>query len=233
MNNQTYPENNTLTAAGSAALAKAFLNKVYLWMAVCMLLTAGIAAYSAQDLETIVWVGKHPLLLALGTIGIVVVMSFGANLLSSGALTVLLLTFAALQGLLFGPLLIAYKMDSIAKAFSCTAVMFGAMSIYGAVTKRNLSTLGRTLFMLLIGLIVASIVNIFLGSSFMEFGISCAGVIIFALFTAYDTQKLLEIGLSDDETVRRKGAVLGALTLYLDFINLFLMLLRFFGSRDE
>lgn len=233
MNNQTYPENNTLTAAGSAALAKAFLNKVYLWMAVCMLLTAGIAAYSAQDLETIVWVGKHPLLLALGTIGIVVVMSFGANLLSSGALTVLLLTFAALQGLLFGPLLIAYEMDSIAKAFSCTAVMFGAMSIYGAVTKRNLSTLGRTLFMLLIGLIVASIVNIFLGSSFMEFGISCAGVIIFALFTAYDTQKLLEIGLSDDETVRRKGAVLGALTLYLDFINLFLMLLRFFGSRDE
>lgn len=233
MNNQTYPENNTLTAAGSAALAKAFLNKVYLWMAVCMLLTAGIAAYSAQDLETIVWVGKHPLLLALGTIGIVVVMSFGANLLSSGALTVLLLTFAALQGLLFGPLLIAYKMDSIAKAFSCTAVMFGAMSIYGAVTKRNLSTLGRTLFMLLIGLIVASIVNIFLGSSFMEFGISCAGVIIFALFTAYDTQRLLEIGLSDDETVRSKGAVLGALTLYLDFINLFLMLLRFFGSRDE
>lgn len=233
MNNQTYPENNTLTAAGSAALAKAFLNKVYLWMAVCMLLTAGIAAYSAQDLETIVWVGKHPLMLALGTIGIVVVMSFGANCLSSGALTVLLLTFAALQGLLFGPLLIAYEMDSIAKAFSCTAIMFGAMSIYGAVTKRNLSTLGRTLFMLLIGLIVASIVNIFLGSSFMEFGISCAGVIIFALFTAYDTQKLLEIGLSDDETVRRKGAVLGALTLYLDFINLFLMLLRFFGSRDE
>jgi FtsH-binding integral membrane protein len=87
--------------------------------------------------------------------------------------------------------------------------------------------------MLLIGLIVAYIVNIFLGSSFMEFGISCAGVIIFALFTAYDTQRLLEIGLSDDETVRSKGAVLGALTLYLDFINLFLMLLRFFGSRDE
>ena len=87
--------------------------------------------------------------------------------------------------------------------------------------------------MILIGLILASIINIFLGSSTMDFIISFVGVIIFALFTAYDTQRLLEIGMSEDETVRSKGAVLGALTLYLDFINLFLMLLRFFGGRDE
>jgi FtsH-binding integral membrane protein len=173
------------------------------------------------------------LLLGLCTLGIVVVMSFAANRLTSGALTVLLLAFAGIQGILFGPLLVVYGMDSVAKAFGCTAVMFGAMSIYGTVTKRNLSTVGRACYMILIGLILASIINIFMGSSTMDFIISFVGVIIFALFTAYDTQRLLEIGMSEDETVRSKGAVLGALTLYLDFINLFLMLLRFFGGRDE
>lgn len=233
MENQTYPGNGSVPAVNAAALAKVFINKVYLWMAVCMLLTAGVAAYTAQDQSSVLWAANNMLLLGLGTLGIVVVMSFAANRLTSGALTVLLLAFAGLQGMLFGPLLVAYGMDSVAKAFGCTAVMFGAMSIYGSVTKRNLSTVGRTCFMLLIGLILASIINIFMGSSTMEFTISFAGVIIFALFTAYDTQRLLEIGLSEDETVRSKGAVLGALTLYLDFINLFLMLLRFFGGRDE
>lgn len=233
MNNQTYPGNNTLPAAGSAALAKAFLNKVYLWMAVCMLLTAGVAFYTAQDQQSLMWVAQHPILVFVGTIGIILIMSFGANRMSSGALSVLLLAFAGIQGLLFGPVLVAYQMDSVAKAFACTATMFGAMSIYGAVTKRNLSTMGRTLIMLLIGLLVAMLVNIFWGNSMLDFVISCAGVVIFSLFTAYDTQRLLELGMSDDEVVRSKGAVLGALTLYLDFINLFLMLLRFFGGRDE
>ena len=233
MENQTYPGNNQLQAAGSAALAKAFLNKVYLWMAVCMLLTAGVAAYTAQDQQSLMWAASNSLLVCLGTLGIVVVMSFGANRLSSTALTMLLLAFAAIQGLLFGPILVVYGMDSVGKAFGCTAIMFGAMSIYGTVTRRNLSTMGRTLFMLLIGLLGAMIVNIFWGNGIMDLLISCAGVVIFSLFTAYDTQRLLEIGLSDDETVRTKGAVLGALTLYLDFINLFLMLLRFFGGRDE
>ncbi len=233
MNNQTYPDNGALQAGNSAALAKAFLNKVYLWMAMCMLLTAGVAAYTAQDQQSLMWAAQHPMLVCLGTLGIVVVMSFGANRLSTGALTVLLLAFAGIQGLLFGPLLVAYGMDSVSKAFGCTAAMFAAMSIYGAVTRRNLSTMGRTLLMLLIGLIAAMIINIFWGNGMMDFIISCAGVVIFALFTAYDTQRLLEIGLSNDEAVRSKGAVLGALTLYLDFINLFLMLLRFFGGRDE
>ena len=233
MEQQSYPENGQLQAATSAALAKAFLNKVYLWMAVCMLLTAGVAAFTAQDVQSLMWVAENHVLVALGTLGMVVFMSFGANRLSSGALTVLLLAFAAVQGLLFGPLLVAYKMDSVAQAFACTAVMFGAMSIYGAVTRRNLTTMGRTLIMLLIGLLVASIVNIFWGNSFMDFIISCAGVVIFALFTAYDTQRLIELGTCEDEVVRRKGAVLGALSLYLDFINLFLMLLRLFGGRDE
>lgn len=232
MNQDSYPPVPQAAVPNAAALAKAFLNKVYLWMAGCMLLTAGIAAYTAQDMQTLMWVTQNSPLVCLATLGIVVVMSFGANRLSSGALTVLLLAFAAIQGLIFGPLLVSYGMNSVGKAFGCTAVMFGAMSIYGAVTNRNLSTMGRTLLMMLIGLFVCMIINIFWGNSMLDFIICCAGVIIFSLFTAYDTQKLLEIGLSTDEEVRSKGAVLGALSLYLDFINLFLMLLRLFG-RDE
>ena len=131
MENQSYPENGTLQATNAAALAKAFLNKVYLWMAVCMLLTAGVAAYTAQDQQSIMWAAQNHWLVFLGTIGIVFFMSFGANRLSSGALTLMLLAFAAIQGLLFGPVLVVYGVDSVGKAFGCTAIMFGAMSIYG------------------------------------------------------------------------------------------------------
>lgn len=230
MNQNTYPV--SAPAAGSAALAKAFLNKVYLWMAACMLLTAGVAAYTAQDVQSLTWTAQNTGLLCIGTIGTVVVMSFGANRLSATALAALLLVFAVLQGFLFGPLLVHYGMNSVGKAFGCTAVMFGAMSIYGATTRRNLSTMGRTLFMLLIGLIGCTIINIFWSNGMFDFLICCAGVVIFALFTAYDTRRLLEIGLSDDETLRSKGAIMGALSLYLDFINLFVYLLRLLG-RDE
>ena len=183
-------------------------------------------------MESLFWVTEHRLLLCLGTLGIIVFMSFCAQKLSAGALTILLLTFAAAQGLLFGPVLISYGLESVGKAFGCTAAMFGAMSIYGAVTKRNLGTLGRTLLMLLIGLLVCMIINIFWGNGMFDFLICCAGVIIFALFTAYDTQNLLKIGLSNDAELQRKAAVLGALDLYLDFINLFIFLLRLLG-RDE
>lgn len=230
MNQDSYPVPTPVQ--DSAARAKAFLNKVYMWLAVSMLITAGVAAYSAQDMNSLIWVTDHRLLLCLSTLGLVVIMSFAANKLSAGALTALLLVFAALQGLLFGPILISYGLDSVGKAFGCTAAMFGAMSIYGTVTKRNLSTLGRTLFMLLIGLIVAMIVNIFWGNGVFDTIICCAGVLIFAVFTAYDTQNLLKIGLSNDTELQKKAAVLGALELYLDFINLFVYLLRLLG-RDE
>ena len=230
MNQDSYPVPTPVQ--GSAARAKAFLNKVYMWLAVSMLITAGVAAYSAQDMDSLIWVTDHRLLLCLSTLGLVVIMSFAANKLSAGAITALLLVFAALQGLLFGPILISYGLDSVGKAFGCTAAMFGAMSIYGTVTKRNLSTLGRTLFMLLIGLIVAMIINIFWGNGVFDTIICCAGVLIFAVFTAYDTQNLLKIGLSNDTELQKKAAVLGALELYLDFINLFIYLLRLLG-RDE
>ena len=217
-----------------AAQAKAYLNKVYMWMAVSLLVTAISAGYAANSRDTIMWVAEHPIMLCIGTIGIVLIMSFCRNMLTSGALTVLFMLFSALEGLLFGPLLIAYTTQSLGITFACTAGMFGGMALYGAFTKRNLSTLGRTLFMLLIGLIIAGIVNMFWGNSTMDLIVSAIGVVVFAVFTAYDTQRLLQEGLfCEDEDQRRKGAILGALNLYLDFINLFLYLLRFLGRLKD
>lgn len=232
MSSDSYIPNEEIQVVDSATRARVFLNKVYMWLAVCMLLTAGVAAYAAQDIESLLWVGEHRLLVCLSTLGIVVAMSFWANRMTVGALTLLLLVFAGMQGLLFGPVLICYGLDSVGKAFGCTAVMFGAMSIYGMVTKRNLSAWGRMLFMLLIGLLVAILVNIFWQNNMFDFAISCAGVVIFSLFTAYDTQNLLKIGLSNDAEIKKKAVILGALNLYLDFINLFVMLLHFFNRSE-
>ncbi len=213
--------------------ARTFLSKVYLWMAATLLLTAAVAWYATQNEELLFWTQEHLWIPVIGTLAIVLVMSFGAAKLTSGALSVLLITFAAVEGLLFGPILLIYTPDSLALTFTCTAGMFGAMGLYGAFTKTDLSTLGRTLLMLLIGLIIAGVANIFWGNSTFNLICSGVGVIVFALFTAYDTQRILEIGLCGDEEMRRKGAVLGALNLYLDFINLFLHMLRFLGRAND
>ncbi len=213
--------------------ARAFLSKVYLWMCACLLLTAGVAWYATMNEALMLWTVQNMWVPIVGTLGIVLVMSFASHMLTSGALTVLLLAFAGVQGLLFGPILIAYTQESLALTFTCTAGMFGAMGLYGAFTKTDLGSLGRTLMMLLFGLIIASIANIFWGNSTFELICSGVGVIVFALFTAYDTQKILALGMCEDEDIRRKGAVLGALALYLDFINLFLFLLRFLGRGED
>ncbi len=226
-------ENNTLSSSDySLTQARAFLNKVYLWMAASLLLTAGVAWYAANNTSLLMWTLEYRWIPIIATLGIVVVMSFAAHRLTSGALSVLLMTFAALEGLLFGPILIIYTQTSLALTFACTAGMFGAMGLYGAFTKTNLGTLGRTLWMLFIGLLIALLANWFLGSSTLDLIISGVGVIVFALFTAYDTQNIMAMSTCDDEEIRSKGPVLGAMNLYLDFINLFLFLLRFLGDRD-
>ncbi len=213
--------------------ARAFLSKVYLWMAASLLLTAGVAWYSIMNEELLRWTMQNMWIPIVGTIGIVLVMSFASRTLTSGALSVLLLAFAAVEGLLFGPILLMYTQESLALTFACTAGMFGAMGLYGAFTKTDLSTLGRTLMMLLFGLIIAMVANIFWGNGTFDLICSGVGVIVFALFTAYDTQKILALGLCEDAVIRSKGAVLGALALYLDFINLFLYLLRFLGRSND
>ena len=216
-----------------ASLAKAYLNKVYLWMSVTMLVTAGVASWTTHNMDAMMFAAGHPWMLLLGGLGIVLAMSFGARALPAAVLGFLLLLFSAVEGLFLGPVLAVYTQHSVGLAFGCSAGMFGAMSIYGYFTKRNLQGMGRMLIMALLGLIVAGVVNIFWGNGTFDLAVSAIGIIVFCLFTAYDTQKILQEGLyCEDEEIRRKGAVMGALALYLDFLNLFLYLLRILGSRD-
>ncbi len=168
----------------------------------------------------------------LAPLGVVFYMSFGIKKMSAAKAQMTFWIFAALMGASLSSIFLVYTGASITRVFFITAGTFGAMSIYGYTTKRDLTKLGSFLMMGLIGLIIASIVNIFMKSSMMYFVISIIGVLIFVGLTAYDTQKIKNMYLvSDSGEVIGKKAVMGALTLYLDFINLFIMLLRLFGQR--
>lgn len=231
-----YQQQTTLpvrTAEHVADNVRAYFNKVYTWLALSMVVSAGLAIYVESDVPLMFKVVENYMVLSLVTLGVVVIMCFAANKLTSGALKVLMLAYSALQGALFSPLMHVYTNESLGITFACTAGMFGVMAIYGMTTKRNLSGLGRTLMMMLIGLIIAGIANIFIGGSTMSLVISVAGIVIFSLFTAYDFQRLQAEGAYlEDEVEREKGAILGALGLYINFYNLFLYLLRFLGDRE-
>ena len=211
-----------------------YLNKVYTWMAVALLVTALAIYYTMNSLSTYMWVcsGMGMFVCFGGTLVILLVMMFARDALTSGTLTVLFMVFSALEGLLLGPMLSMYTSQSLGAAFACAAGTFGIMFFWGATTKRNLSAMGRFLLMSLIGLIVCSVVNIFGGSSMLDFGICVVGVLIFSGLTAYDTQKLIIEGRVLEGSVRSKSAIFGALSLYLDFLNLFLYMLRLLGRRD-
>ena len=157
----------------------------------------------------------------------------GIQKLSVGTAQLVFWAFAGVMGLSLSSIFLVYTDASIAKVFFITAATFGAMSLWGYTTKRDLTGMGSFLLMGLIGIIIASIVNIFLASSALEFGISIIGVLIFVGLTAYDTQRIKEsYSASHGADVLAKGAIMGALSLYLDFINLFMMLLRLFGNRE-
>jgi FtsH-binding integral membrane protein len=176
--------------------------------------------------------GPALIVLFLGTLGLVFFMSFRVQTLSVGTATGLFYLYAGLLGLMLASVFMVYTGTSIARVFFITAASFGALSLYGYTTQRDLTAMGSFLIMGLFGLILASIVNIFLASSALEFVISAVGVLVFAGLTAYDTQRIKEMyDVSDDGTVAGRKAVMGALSLYLDFINMFLMLLRLFGDR--
>ena len=171
-------------------------------------------------------------LIMLAPLGIVFYMSFGINKMSASKAQTVFWIFASLMGLSLSWILVQFTGKSVARVFFITSATFGAMSIYGYTTKRDLTKLGSFLMMGLIGIIIASLVNIFLKSSMMHFVISILGVLIFVGLTAYDTQKIKKMySASDTGELMGKKAVMGALTLYLDFINLFIMLLRLFGQR--
>ena len=159
-------------------------------------------------------------------------MSFGINRLKASTAQLLFWLFAGVMGASLSNVLLIYTGTSVARTFFITAAAFGTLSLYGYTTKRDLSAMGKFLFIGLVGLIIAMIVNIFLGSSGLQFAISVIGVLIFAGLTAYDTQKIKEMYLeSDSQEIAQKKAIMGALNLYLDFINMFLFLLQFLGSR--
>jgi len=157
-------------------------------------------------------------------------VTFAADKMSKSALTIFLHGFAALMGLSFATIFVVYNLGSIVSAFMAAAVLFGTMSFYGYFTKKNLDSIGQFLFVGLIAIIIASIINIFIGSTVMQMVISAIAVIVFLGLTAYDTQKIRKLVSVDNDG---KAEIFGALTLYLDFINLFLSLLQLFGGRKD
>jgi FtsH-binding integral membrane protein len=176
--------------------------------------------------------GFMPIVLMLITLGMVFFISFRINRLQPTTAFALFTVYAGLMGVALGSIFLAYTGVSITRVFFITAATFGAMSLYGYTTKRDLSGFGSFLFMGLIGLIIASLVNIWLASSMMQFVISAVGVLIFVGLTAYDTQQIKEMyDVNDDGTVSGRKAIMGALRLYLDFLNLFIMLLQLVGDR--
>ena len=226
---------------------RAYMLKVYNYMATGVLLTGIIALLTFKmsvvtdasgsivaltEMGNAIYLSGLKWLVMLAPLGIVFYMSFGINKMSAAKAQTVFWIFSGLMGISLSSILLIYTGDSIARVFFITSATFGAMSIYGYTTKRDLTKLGSFLFMGLIGIIIASLVNIFLKSSMMYFIISILGVLIFVGLTAYDTQKIKNMYASTDtgEMIGKK-AVMGALTLYLDFINLFIMLLRLFGQR--
>jgi FtsH-binding integral membrane protein len=164
---------------------------------------------------------------------LVMVLSFGIQRMSVGTAQLVFWGYAIIMGISLSPILLLYTGASVAKTFFITAATFGSMSLWGYTTKTDLTGMGRFLIMGVIGLVIAMVVNIFLQSSAVDFAISVVGVLAFTGLTAYDTQKIKEMyTVNDDGTVAGRKAIMGALSLYLDFVNLFLMLLRLFGNRN-
>ncbi len=215
-----------------------YMRQVYLWMTAALGVTAAAAVFTASNpamLQAIFSSTMPIIILAVAVLGLSIFISARIHTLSSGTATGLFLLYSALMGVFLGPTLYVYTSASVAQAFLVTAGTFGGMSLYGMVTKRDLTGMGNFMIMGLWGIILAMIVNIFLGSTAVDLTISVLGVIIFTGLTAFDTQKLCQMGMTapeGDSLAMRRGAILGALTLYLDFINMFIMLLRLFGNRE-
>jgi len=227
----------TLTQARQQA-STVFLAKVFNWMAVGLGLT-GIVAYITAQTGLAMALVASPVffVLIIAELGMVIYLSARIDKIQPGTATGLFFGYSVLNGLTLSAIFLAYTKASIGGTFLVTAGMFGAMAVYGMVTRRDLSGLGSFMFMGLIGIILASIVNIFLKSSSVYWAISVIGVLVFVGLTAYDVQKIKNMGeqgiMEQGETAVRKMSIMGALALYLDFINLFLMLLRFFGNARD
>jgi len=222
-------------------LARTYLAGVFMWMFLALAITAATSWLfaSSPNLMTILinpetgsmsiagWVAM------LAPLGLVLWMSAGFKRMSASTMVLIFIVFSILMGISLSFIFLAYTGASIAKTFLITSGMFGSMAVLGYTTKTDLTKFGSLMYMGLIGIIIASVVNMFMGSSTLDYIISFGGVLIFTGLTAYDVQKLKRIGsqMTIENETTRKFTIMGALTLYLDFINLFLFLLRLFGSR--
>ena len=218
-----------------AGLRQSMLS-VYNYMGLGLAITGLVALFVASSPTMLQVIYGTPLkwVVMLAPIGFVFFLSARINSMSVGAAQITFWIYAAVMGLSLASIFMVFTGESVARVFFITAGTFGAMSLYGYTTQRDLSQFGSFLMMGLIGVIIASIVNIFLGSSALQFAISAIGVLVFVGLTAYDTQRIKEsyYELAGSDTLA-KGAIMGALTLYLDFINLFVMLLQLFGQNRE
>jgi len=224
-------------AAALSAVQTRVINQVYLWMTLGLALTGATAFFvaSTDSIKQVIF-GNQIVFwgLVIAELGLVFVISGLISRLSAAAATGLFFLYSALNGLTLASIFLVYNLGSIAGVFLITAGTFGVMSLYGITTKTDLTKIGNLLFMALIGMVIAGLVNIFIGSSVLSLIISVIGVVVFTGLTAYDAQRIKEMSAAAlDGESEGKIAVLGALSLYLNFINLFLSLLRLFGSRDE
>lgn len=239
MYGKTYGNNQVTIAQAQSKASTVFLAKVFNWMAIGLALTgvtAFLVANSQAAMEIFIYNSIMRWGIIIAELGLVFYLSARIEKISSQAATGLFLLYSGLNGVTLSVILHVYTATSVTATFFITAGMFGAMAIYGLVTKKDLSGMGSFMFMGLIGMIIASVVNIFLQSSMMSWVVSGIGVIVFTGLTAYDVQKITQMGasgiMSQGDSAIRKVAILGALALYLDFINLFLSLLQFLGNRD-
>lgn len=231
-----YDDSSYEVQTSSNSLTACLLN-VYWWMAFALLISATSAYLVGTSEEMLKLFIKNPLMFWVAILvefGLVIAISAGINRMAAATATALFILYAAVNGLTLSFIFAAYSTEAIVTTFAVTAGTFGAMAVIGTVTKKDLTSLGNLFFMALLGLIIASVVNLFCASSTLYWICTYAGILIFVGLTAYDANKIkmmyIQAGTDDRETVR-KIAVIGALQLYLDFVNLFLYLLRIFGRR--
>lgn len=227
-------QNSQISSTQSQGVVAAFMTKVYSWMTLALFITGIVSMFvaSSEQLLSIVFGTKYMFMgLIVAQLGVVWYLSARVSKLSYATATIMFILYSVLSGITLSSIFILYTASSIASTFFITAGTFAIMSLAGFFTKKDLSGFGSIMMMGLVGIIIATLVNYFLQSSTLNYIISYIGIMIFVGLTAYDTQKLKIMATQLDAEQAKKGSILGALTLYLDFINLFLYLLRVLGDR--
>lgn len=236
MNIQNY--NQQTIDFDDSAISKSFVSNVFSYMTLALVIS-GVSAYwfAASGMIEQLLTGSQIVMwiVMLAPLGMVMVMSFAFNKLSASAIIALFIAYSFINGVSLSVIFLIYAMATIAKVFFITAGLFATMAVIGYTTKTDLTKLGSILMMALIGIIIASVVNFFMKSGTLDYIISCIGVLVFTGLVAYDTQKVKRIGAGVEfgSATASKLAIMGALSLYLDFINLFLFLLRIFGGKRD